>query len=1273
MTTYMEVEPSQIRRLSDIQLTTLLKCLLLAEAEKYGIARSAVDVNLSITVPDGGEDGRIEWEGEPTHTDYVPAQVVSFQVKATNVNTATIKKELLRRKKGSSTLKRVISETFDRGGAYIIFNSRPCTASKRQSLILEARRVLAEMRRNDANAVKIDVYGQNRIADWCNCYPGIVLWVHGETGQGVPPGLQTWYDLGKIRLFRNTYFSNDALNKITSRLYETIRHPQKHLRLIGLAGLGKTRLLLEVFRTSLDHNKDELDALRNALIYLNASERHNTALESVRHIVNSKRRAVVVVDDCDCQLATQLRMEVTKVDSNVSLVSIGHPDEGYSGQGETVVLEPNQLHDVVRSMLAQAYPSLRDGDIERIGTLADGFPQMACLLAEAQLGDNEELGPVTDKMLVDRILWGTKTPDEEERRALGALAMLSYVGFRDDVRSEREVVGTLMADGGDAFYRIVRKHIRRGTVQEYGRMVRIRPEPLAFALCESWLRDTTPERIMRIMSGCEEHGLLDRIFARLRKLHYLEEARTLVRHLCRADAQNGPIGKIESEKGLDRLRLLSEVEPEAVMEVMERIFGQWHEQDWRDKARLRVPASRVIQNLCWWETTFARAGTFFLRLAAAAYADSGSDTQSDFITLFRYVLPGTQAHPALRWILLQQALRSDSHNERTLGILGLLSAVDLGPAMRIGGVECQGCRKNQRDWQVGSTEDRREFIQYWKDSCEYLISVACEDSPSSMLVREKLGQMLSNFLRPVVGAIPLSETLQMLQHMVSTIGRRFEGYWPQARSSLYSFLDLEDRVPAALRRQVEDLIGILTPIRLQDRIESILINPARRFSPRLRQSSTDEAITQAENLASELAASPNSLRAYFEAFRKANISVAGSFGTRLGRALEDPTEFAISYVDFLDSEGASELAGVLVGCLTVMDEGPKGVVIDRISKSRLLRLHLPWLLVHLSSSTGRLDVLLDQVEKGSLPVQSFAGLEFSPEFHAMDVNVVSGIVRCLANVGVDGAALSLQLLSRYCSHPPLRWKLLASELREIMTCSGLFATVSSHGFHEVHDFVEALPKVISGGAEDQAMAAEIVADVLVVAKRESMSYGIAPYAVSALTLLLDRYPEQTWNIVGEAILSCKEDEVFNFSRVLLPLFDDEHEQGISFISLVPESVLFPWCREHVPLGPIRLAGMTPAFDMVSETAQWTPVAKHLIDNYGQESLVLRALDMRIGCFSWSGSEIPGRTLRRGLYSTLVDHNLYEVRVWARAHCDAYDRNIDRIREREAEYHVRYLD
>lgn len=88
-----EVTAADIERLGDIGLTSLLCRLIELECDKHGIA-AYHHVNLKITIPDGGEDGRVTWENGPDRTHYLPSRLVLFQVKA-HIGPAALGKEVI--------------------------------------------------------------------------------------------------------------------------------------------------------------------------------------------------------------------------------------------------------------------------------------------------------------------------------------------------------------------------------------------------------------------------------------------------------------------------------------------------------------------------------------------------------------------------------------------------------------------------------------------------------------------------------------------------------------------------------------------------------------------------------------------------------------------------------------------------------------------------------------------------------------------------------------------------------------------------------------------------------------------------------------------------------------------------------------------------------------------------------------------------------------------------------------------------------------------------
>jgi hypothetical protein len=84
-----EVDAKQISRLDSTALVQLMKSLLLAECRLVDVPLRAAMVPLQITVPDGGEDGRVEWTGGADSTNYRPSRFTVFQSKAQRLTEGT--------------------------------------------------------------------------------------------------------------------------------------------------------------------------------------------------------------------------------------------------------------------------------------------------------------------------------------------------------------------------------------------------------------------------------------------------------------------------------------------------------------------------------------------------------------------------------------------------------------------------------------------------------------------------------------------------------------------------------------------------------------------------------------------------------------------------------------------------------------------------------------------------------------------------------------------------------------------------------------------------------------------------------------------------------------------------------------------------------------------------------------------------------------------------------------------------------------------------------
>jgi hypothetical protein len=218
-----EVESAQIEKLGSTELVELLKKLLHAEAQCSGINLSGVSVPLQITVADGGEDGRISWEGGLESTDYLPSRFCIFQAKATDLPRGGWKQEVW--KKGTQGKEKIrelndaVQNVLEQGGAYIGFTSAVIIGSRKYKERIQGIRDGIQEAGSDPNELNtIDIYDANKIASWVSKYPAIAVWLNEKHSGLNLKGFQTIGMLGERIDIKSISNVEDKTNRFLTHI-----------------------------------------------------------------------------------------------------------------------------------------------------------------------------------------------------------------------------------------------------------------------------------------------------------------------------------------------------------------------------------------------------------------------------------------------------------------------------------------------------------------------------------------------------------------------------------------------------------------------------------------------------------------------------------------------------------------------------------------------------------------------------------------------------------------------------------------------------------------------------------------------------------------------------------------------------------------------------------------------------------------------------------------------------------------------------------------------
>ncbi|HUW62887.1 MAG TPA: hypothetical protein VMZ06_17920 [Candidatus Bathyarchaeia archaeon] len=1230
---FEEITGDDISLLDDRQLTRLLKILLHQEAIFHGISQRACNVPLDITVPDGGEDGRIKWDGGPECTEFLAHRFTSFQVKTEKMGPAKLGTHFL--KADRKTLKPKVAEVLDAKGSYIVFYGH--RSQDREKSIRAMRDSLLELGRADAETADIDVFDSDRIATWANVYPATVLYVRERLRQSLPCDMQSWESWSRYKSTAGHYFLNETLEGHVQEIRERLSAPRGVVRIVGLSGLGKTRLAFEALRPPKDATQSQMQALSDMVLFCPNGEDPAVAT-AVHQLAEQGYQAVVVVDECEETLHQRLVQEVERADSNISLLTLDYtvPEQDCPEPG-IVRLRPDDLQDVVTKMLAEVYRDrLRQGVISTLADLARGFPRMAVLFAEAHLGDNDHIGQITDPAFLDRLLWERHQPDPVTRKVLQACALFEQIGFSGQVLSQRVLVAESVAGvTNDDFHRVCVAQMRRDIIQRRGRYIHVTPTPLVHALAGYWWREVSPET---------RHSLIEKIWAtdlrkafleQMKLLDYVREARAVAEELCGPAGLVGNATSLETTDGLDALSSLAEIVPGAAVAALKRTYGQWSESRWNEIEELYHSLFFVLQKLCWWEETFTDAARLLLRLSVLP---GKHQAKEHFTQLFRIPLSGTQAPPSARIILIEDCLNSSAIIENEIAVEALGKAITYGMVSRSGGMESQGSRKQQQDWTANTPAKWQMLMEYETRCLDSLADLAVNSEALGALAAKRLGEEFRGLLH--LGMVdPVEKAL-------SAVAAAKKGCWPEAEQALRHMRTYSKDLPLRPQEKVADWLKLMDPTDLPSRLKSTVTARVFEHTRNANGEFIDLAKQRTLLLAEELAAQGTAWYAHLPELFRGEQTRGYEFGRRLGELTENPEPFVESATEILQREDGKANPEVLAGFLGV--DRLKSVRKDFLKRTTTTPSLTPYLrrmLRDLVCDREDLETVLGLIRAGVLKLPCLEVFSYSHIFD--DPAVLEWFVGELVALGQEGARRGLQIVHNCCYGSTDKLKRHTTLIRRL-----ILQKVLSKDENEVCDttrtpdlvntWTDCVEWIVNDNPTDQDFLDQVTGEIIEAAPDAHIGENQGLRGI--LIKLLSINPERVWAILGNVLLEGGS-AAGNVASLISShfLMDDE----VAVISTVPDDVLLSWFDEHGERAVEVTSQIVRLIANDQETPEWSPIARQILQRYGSKRNILNALSSNLFYYAWSRNGLKPLKDSLKLLESLLQDPVPEVRQWAR--------------------------
>ncbi len=1047
------------------------------------------------------------------------------------------------------------------------------------------------------------------------------------------------------------FFENDFIKDVKQKIIDN----KKNIRLIGLSGLGKTRIVIEAFREPQDFMLSYLycDAYLDDFFSIQAA---------VEKINNDKEKAYIVIDNCTEEQLNKILILKSRIQCQLPLITIYNQPEEIESDKCFYIRVPKSMNDIVDKILDKEAKKINKEILPIIKEFSGGIPLMAKLLVKSINEGEEYVGRLGNIDLLSKILNTEK--ESNERKILRSCSIFDFIGIEDDVREHLKFIATnkniTPVDGIDSviiseFDGVIAKYSKREIFERKGRLISIRPKTLALFLATEWFELCSQERLENLFADIQKHNsskvLIESLCKQIQYLGYNDNAKKLFQKLLDF---NGPFDNakvVNTELGSRLFRSFVEVNPIAVADNLYRLFGSMSIDELNSVDDGRRNLVWTLEKLCFDSSTFEKGAKLMMSFAVAENETWGNNATAEFLRLFKILLPGTQASLLERLKILRWGLdKNDNYKE--LAIKAIDSAFQAQGFTYFSGAEKQGTKKLEH-YQPSSEEIR----EYWSS----LLSLLKAEILSGTKYIEHSCKILSQNLRGFVRFGAFDLMLPVIEEIITYKNND----WDEMQDSLYNVLNYDtDYINPQTKETILRLIEVLTKDDFISRFLEIKKNRKRGKA----EISYQDNIKQQQELYSKLAIEFVEKEYYsidvLRAIYAENDSFSNPFGSTIAELIKDDFEKNELFINY-SIEALNALSkynpSILIDYSKKLNEsGIKYLVNILKENSNLSYLLFPILGVR-CTEFDKLSILLTLVDNNPTLVGNFKTFF---NYHIITVEYdtkIAELLERIRNYNTDGLNTAISI-----------------------TSSILFFNKDVSQYVAILDFAEKTIERISFNANKELLTDDLFQlilhqleksnrldlavyvnnEMISISNDTSISFSFNYNFQKLYSVLLDKYFDAIWNDLSNALLSKDADYMrfYNFKGLLgAHIGSVSHSENILFKEKNFEKLL-NWCEENSELAPERLASMIPIY----LDKGFHPLVIYLLDKYGDNHNMLDSLSANMGSFSWSGSVIPLYEQKIEALESLIPHKNRTVEEWAKQKIEWTKKDIEREQQREDE-------
>ena len=1234
-TILFDFEAKDISVLKTHEFASLVEKLLNAEAWEFGLPLDGIHVSQQPNAPDGGEDARIEWRGGPKHTPFLPGRLCQFQLKTGRIYPAQAGNEVLTLEK---QIKPMVRKVLEEGGSYIMLCSQPYAMEK----IKECRGNILRNLRNLGLKIeedRIQLRDSGQIANWISSHPSVAAWFLRQSQPGFAdfPFMDWSHWTGRHEHNSSPWIDDPRFPGFQRILLGVAQEPKNVARVVGLPGVGKSRLVLEAFNPV---RMDKYSKVKLSDLVLYTAESEDGPSDEIkkytRKFADTGKRIVLVVDGCPEKTHAELASITGHSGSRLSLITMD--SENAKESDDRILVKPaDEL--LIERIVESVDPNISGYDRARIVRVSGGA--ITCAQEMARLWHKDGLvASVNDRSLIRKFVGGEETEDVYETARL--ISAFGTVRTKPDPYScfnENEL--EQIARYGDVSVEYIRRSIkklrRRGVVQKRGNLVKLRHEHIAVNLAEQQWEDWYEE--FRNDSFPEE--LLRKTASRLASLNKKRIAIKVAGKICEDKKLWFPSEKWKSNSGI--LVSLAEIDAGRVVELIEEILNSLTRTELDNISPEQDNIVRALSIIAYLDgDEFEKAALLLFRLTLGetwSHGYAADRFKSLFPAKFSATAAGREKRLGVIDKLMEETKSIDElHVDTRLSVItdSLLEGAKTTGFSVEPGPRIHGSRPALEPWWP---ETRQEYLDYVRGCAEGLVDLAKRDDDIGARARTGLAR---NWYPYVLDGL-IGEVKRWTQEVTAT-----HPYWPEALNSLGRLLSYgSNKLSPSTKERVEAIVSKLEPKSLEDRVRFLVTEmPGEYLRRKGMDIETMDELQREElkKLAGELLdGDEDKLAKFIPDLSVGYQSRALQFGWFLAEKTEKPLHWKKLIMEEFESAPEAERSHeLLVGYLAgIEDKDPKEF--EKFKREAAESPVFAPVLLALTACTGisseDVSAAIKALETNLIrepAVMNFWCRTALTRLQPSDVAPLFGFMLEKKKPGFFEVAL--KLMGMYMHDKEERLDELTPQL---LLAAGYPSIVKDWNNESPYHYEVLMNRLISRGSEDPdaRIAAILISRQLV---DENLHLNGIRIISRILPVLLSNLGEIVWPLISKAVKERPDEWKLSNALTSKPPHGGEDPAILS----LPENLLFGWCHANPEFAPAFVAGSVPVLKETGEAPELHPVVRRLLDEFGERGDVLDGLESNIPGSTWHGSLEDGFAPYQEPLRKIRNHKKKPVRRWA---------------------------